>query len=716
MTQYGFFIDLSRCTGCHACTISCKQWHDLQPGPVKWIRVYQWEKGSFPDIDLKVLPLPCFHCESPACIDACPNHAIYKEEKYGAVLVDPDKCKGAGECFKACPYGAPQFDRDGPERKMSKCTMCIDRLEDGLKPICVLSCSLRALDFGPLDELLEKYGHLEQPGYRPVKGNPPCEAACPAGINPEAFITLAAAGQYNEALDLLEETTPFAGVLGRICTRPCESSCRRGQFDDALPICAIKRFIADHDIRSARNPIEPVPATGTNRVAVVGSGPAGLQCAYDLIRLGYPVTVFEAEAELGGLLRYGAPEYRLPKEVLDYEINRIGQLGVEFKAGTAVGGLDELFSQDYRAVFLATGAWSSTKLEVAGADAKGVFYALDFLKRVNDKGVVETGKTVVVIGGGSVAFDAARTALRLGAEKVHLVCIESRNLLSPDRIFAQDREIAEAEEEGVLIHPCRGIKEIVCDSGGRVSGVKTIPCLAVYDENGRFAPQYANNIASAPIAADTVIIAIGQAVEKTTLSGQFIRGGSSTVSVDSLTLQTADARVFAGGDMVSGPLDAVGAIAHGKEAAVSIDRYLKGQDLKAGRKCHLVKRRNTVQVKTALEPTVESNNRDSFVEVRQAFDKNVVMEQAERCLHCGSTVPSVIFKRESPKKPVIPWDAGKALKLWQKRCPDGVDPLPDVFTSVSGATADSALFGGRKELVLKPETGEARLFYTTDDE
>ena len=161
MTQYGFFIDLSRCTGCNACVVACKQWHDLPPGPVKWLRVYQWERGSFPNIDLRVLPIMCLHCKSPVCTKACPNNAISKEEKYGAVLVDPNKCTGERKCWAACPYGAPQFAGDGPGFTMSKCNMCIDRLEQGKTPICVLSCSLRALEFGPIDELREKYGNLQ---------------------------------------------------------------------------------------------------------------------------------------------------------------------------------------------------------------------------------------------------------------------------------------------------------------------------------------------------------------------------------------------------------------------------------------------------------------------------------------------------------------------------------------------------------------------------
>ncbi len=162
MTQYGFFVDLSRCIGCNACVIACKQWHDIPPGPVKWMRVYQWETGIFPDTRIHLLPIMCYHCENPVCVKACPEGAIYKEEKYGAVLVNADKCQGTRKCWKACPYGAPQFEGDKPGMKMSKCNMCIDRMEQGLKPICVLSCSMRALEFGPLDEMKEKYGDLRR--------------------------------------------------------------------------------------------------------------------------------------------------------------------------------------------------------------------------------------------------------------------------------------------------------------------------------------------------------------------------------------------------------------------------------------------------------------------------------------------------------------------------------------------------------------------------
>ena len=207
MTQYGFFIDQSRCIGCNACVIACKQWHDISPGPVKWMRVYQWEKGTFPDTRIHILPIMCYHCKNPVCVKACPNEALSKEEKYGAVLVNADKCQGTRKCWKACPYGAPQFEGDKMGMRMSKCNMCIDRLEQGLKPICVLSCSMRALEFGPLDELQEKYGKL-----RRVDSMPKDTITDPAVVfKPADSKKRVIAWDHNRALELWQKRESQAG-------------------------------------------------------------------------------------------------------------------------------------------------------------------------------------------------------------------------------------------------------------------------------------------------------------------------------------------------------------------------------------------------------------------------------------------------------------------------------------------------------------------------
>jgi len=712
MSQYGFLIDLSRCIGCNACVISCKQWHGISPGPVKWMRVYQWEKGSFPEIDLRVLPIPCFHCETPVCADACPNKAIYKEEKYGAVLVDPSKCTGERKCWEACPYGAPQFPGDEPGLKMSKCNMCIDRLEMGLKPICVLSCSMRALEFGPIDELIKKYGSKQD--KVPVKDCSPCRITCPAGIDAESYIELASVNKFDEALDLIRETTPLAGVLGRICTHPCETACQRGKFDDPLPIRSLKRFVADEAAKLTEKPVIPVPKIKDRKVAIVGSGPAGLQCAYDLARSGYPVTVFEAAPEIGGMLRYGIPEYRLPKEVLDNEASYIEKLGVEYRTGMSVTSFEEIFSQGFQAVFVATGARQSIKLEVEGEDAKGVFYALDYLEQANSGKKVNPGKHVVVIGGGSVAIDAARTSVRLGAQQVHLICLECRDLSIRDRMPAQDQEIEEAEKEGVIIHPCFGVYKILT-SGGKVAGIQAVACISVRDDHGNFAPKFAEDV-SPTINADTVIIAIGQTVQQSTLLEHLKKTGPGTINVDPVTLQTSDKRIFAGGDAVSGSLDVVSAIAHGKAAAISIDRYLQGRNMEEGRQTVAKSIRENLQVQCMAAPTIDLVEREFMSEVELPLQKDTALGQASRCLHCGKTVPSVVFKRELPKKQIIYWDFVKTLELWQNRHPEGEELLPSIFSQLSDATYDSVQFGGRKNLGLKAKTVEELMTRTTDDE
>ncbi len=715
MTQYGFLIDLSRCTGCNACVIACKQWHGIEPGPAKFIRVYQWEKGAFPDIDLRVLPIMCFHCENPLCAEACPNGAITKEEKYGAVLVDPGKCTGQRKCWEACPYGTPQFRSDDRSEKMIKCNMCMDRLEEGLAPICVLSCSLRALEFGPLEELAEKYGDTA-PENRPKKDRSPCRIACPAGVDAQGYINLAAKGHFKEALALFRETTPFAGVLGRACSRPCEVDCLRGRFDDAVSVCSIKRFMADRELEIGREKTSPVKPDKPEKVAVVGSGPAGLSCAYDLVKLGYPVTVFEAAPRAGGLMRYGIPEYRLPERILNNEIALIEESGVHIRTGSPVNRLDDLFKQEYGAVFLATGAWKSLRLDVPGMDAGGVAYAVDFLRQVRAGEKGTPGRKVAVIGGGSVAVDAARTALRLGAEDVHIVCLECLDLQSRDRMPAGDDEIEAAREEGVIIHPSLGVKRLLVKEG-RVTGIETMDCIRVRDEDGVFDPRFRECQFPFTLEADRVIVAIGQEVDPGALPAGIELSEGGTLSVNPLTLQSGHKQVFAGGDAVTGPVDIISAIAAGKEGAVSIDRYLRGKDLEKGRRLPAVSIRERVELKSMPPRVSGREERGGFKEVNQGYDRKTALEQAGRCLQCGTLVPSVVIKRPAPKKQIIPWDPVRALELWQKRQPVGGETLPDVFTDTDEITRlpEPGMIG-RDRLVLKAGNSEEILFYTTDDE
>lgn len=712
MNQHGFFIDLSRCTGCNSCTVSCKQWHDIPPGPAKPMRVYQWETGVFPEIELRMLPIMCYHCENPVCVEACPNKAIHKEEKYGAVLVDPDKCQGTRKCWIACPYGAPQYESDEPGTKMLKCDMCIDRLEEGLKPICVLSCSMRALEFGPLDEIVKKYGSLRRLNAKP--GNSPCLLACPAQVNAEGYIALVAEGKVKKALNLFRETTPLAGVLGRVCTHPCEAECQRGKIDEPIAIRSLKRYMADCELKGRAEKVIPFEKTKEKRVAIVGSGPTGLSCAYNLNRKGYPVTVFEAASQIGGMLKYCIPEYRLPKEILGKEIVYIEESGVEIRTDTPVKKLEEIFKSGYRAIFIATGAWISQKIGIHGEDARGVTYALDFLKRANSGENNRLGlNKVAVIGGGSVAIDSARLALRLGAKEVHLVCLESKDLTCRDRMLAQDLEIKDAEEEGVIIHPCLGIKRILIEDE-RVVGLETAICTSVLDAEGKFAPKLVEGPAPT-IVADTIIVAIGQRPDSREFS-EVEKSESGSIKVDELTLGTNIKGVFAGGDVVTGPADVVNAIAAGRQAAISIDRYLSGLELGQDRLPFFKSKIVMGGIKSIRPPVTPVKERKGYAEVELSLDQKTASEQANRCFHCGSTMPCMVFKPRDSKTKVIPWDATKALELWQKRQPFEGEPLPDIFDELSDVTEVPMDIVGRNRLVLKAKNSEELIYYTTDNE
>lgn len=468
-------------------------------------------------------------------------------------------------------------------------------------------------------------------------GYPPCQVECPAGVNGQDFLYLTAQGKYREALELVRLAIPFAGVLGRVCTHPCETKCERGNVEEPLSIRSLHRFIADCEFMEGRESATPIEKTKEERVAIIGSGPSGLACAYDLVRNGYPVTVFEAAPETGGMLRYGIPEYRLNKQVLDNEIHFIEELGVEIKTNSPVKSLEDIFNQGYKAVFLGTGAWRSQEMGIAGEDAEGVIYALDFLNKVNSGSEVGLGNKVLVIGGGSVAIDAARVSLRLGAKEVHLMCLETRDLTSKDRMPAQDLEVEQAEEEGVIIHPSLGPSKILTEEG-KVVGLETVICTSVLDSEGKFAPEFAEG-AGPNIEADTVMVAIGQRPDEKDFA-EVDKGPSGIIKVDETTLETNTEGVFAGGDAVSGPADVISAVAAGKQAAISIELYLAGMDVKESRPVPLkaieeVPKEGLVQEARQIAPVVEPEKRAGFAEVELGFEEEMATQESKRCLNCG---------------------------------------------------------------------------------
>ncbi|HUH65289.1 MAG TPA: FAD-dependent oxidoreductase [Syntrophales bacterium] len=475
----------------------------------------------------------------------------------------------------------------------------------------------------------------------------PCTVECPIGNDIEGFNYLVGQKKYGEAYDLLRETNPLPGATGRVCNHPCEKECNRIQFDEGVSIKSVERFIADTAMKAGYKPVKP-KVVRMESVAVVGSGPAGLSCAYHLGRMGYRVTVFEGARKTGGMLRYGIPEYRLPKKVLDNEIRYIEESGVDIKTNTPVKNAEDLFGQGYKAIFVATGSWTSHKVGVPGEETAGVLHAVDFLTRANSGEKVKMGNCVAVIGGGNVAIDSARLSRRLGAKEVHMICLESTDLSCKDRMPAQDVEIEEAEGEGVTIHPCLGIRKILADQG-KIVGLETVQCTSVINEQGRFAPEFGNGVAPT-IAADMVIVAIGQRPDDKDFAG-LERNPAKTIKVDSMTFETNIKGIFAGGDAVRGAGTVSEAIGAGKKAALAIHRFLEKGDA-----------REVAAVREVV--TYEEMNRDyfypvarnkaghldlgqavlSFDEVSLGYQEDQGVNEAQRCFGCAAP-PTFTFEQ-----------------------------------------------------------------------
>ena len=436
--------------------------------------------------------------------------------------------------------------------------------------------------------------------------NFPCMAACPVHTESGRYVALIEEGRYKEAYHVARRPNPFASICGRICAAPCESGCRRSKLDEPIAIRALKRFVCERfgvesmlDIERLREVFGKTVKKNGIKVAVVGGGPAGLSCAHDLALLGYEVTVFEAQSVAGGMLRLGVPEYRLPRELIRLEVNAILSLGIDLKLNSAVGRdftIAELKRQGYQAVFIAIGAHRSRDLKIEGVELDGVFRAVDFLLNVNLGYRVELGNKVIVIGGGNVAIDVARTAarqermdvghvtevaealdvarsaVRFGAKEVHMVCLEDWHEMP-----ATKDEISEALEERIQIHPHKGPSKIV-GRDGKVVGFETVDCVSVFDEQGRFNPKFAPATEHV-MEADTVIMAIGQSSDLSWIQPEdgIAITPRSTIKVDPNTLATSAPGIFAGGDVSFGPRNAIDAVANGKKAAQSIQQYLTGE-------------------------------------------------------------------------------------------------------------------------------------------
>jgi heterodisulfide reductase subunit A-like polyferredoxin len=468
----------------------------------------------------------------------------------------------------------------------------------------------------------------------------PCRMACPAGLNVQGYVQMVKEGKFQEALEIIMEDLPLPGVLGRICPHGCEDACRRAEVDAPVAIRNLKRLAADRvDPRGIQIPCAPARP---EQVAIIGSGPAGLSCAYHLARKGLRSTIFEALSQPGGMLRVGIPAHRLPREVLEQEIEVVTKLGVAIKLNTALGrdiSIDELFGQGFKAVYLAIGAHKGIGLGVPGEEADGVRQGVDFLREVNLTGMTRVGRKVAIIGGGNVAIDVSRSAVRLGAEETTIIYRRTRSEMP-----AWEEEIQAAEAEGVGITYLAAPREVLTRDG-RVTGLRCIRMqLTEPDSSGRKRPVPIPG-SEFEIECDQLIPAIGQRPDLSALEAitglTFSRYG--TLEVNAVTYATERAGVFAGGDLQTGPRVAIGAVAAGKEAAESILRYIEGRDMAAGRapaapatpRYRPIPQNEIRRPRASMPELPQEQRRGNFNEVELGFDEPTGRAEAGRCVNCG---------------------------------------------------------------------------------
>jgi len=524
-------------------------------------------------------PLFCHHCEDAPCALSCPEDAITADSKTGVVLIDGERCNGCN----ALP------GKSGAEKQETS----------------------------------------------------PCKVECPAHIDVQGYVNLAVKGKFQEALQLIKLASPFPSICGRVCHHPCESKCNRDQIDEPVAIHCIERFLADLDLNAGKRYMPKIRDEKEEKIAIVGSGPAGLTCAYYLAQEGYKATIFEKGPVVGGMLVTGIPSYRLPREIVEAEIQLIRDMGVLMKTGVEVGKditVSQLRKEGFKAFFIAIGAQECIRLGIEGEDLEGVYSGLDYLRQVNLGNPVRLGENVAVIGGGNVALDAARSARRLGSLNASI--IYRRGL---EEIPSRPEEIAQCQEEGIpintLAQPVRFI--------GKNGRVKAIECIKMHltepDESGRRSPEPLPG-SEFTIEVDAVITALGQESDWACLTPECACTVTEwgTMNVDPLTLQSDDPDIFAGGDAVRGPKSVIEAIADGRQAAISIDRYLSGQNLRLGRDRAFKaitepQKEKYDKAARAQMPRLEPQDRlKTFNEVQQGLAEAVAVQEAQRCISCGT--------------------------------------------------------------------------------
>ena len=602
-------------------------------------------------------------------------YEIVKRAEENGLMHDIPNIEGSGEtsaicncCACACfglragmMFGArdairSNFVAEVDEAKCVACAQCVEVCPGNALKLGQKLCATNDTSAPKYTKITETFNFAKavNEDYRENRedvlpsGTAPCKAACPAHIPVQGYLKLAAQGRYTEALELIKTENPFPAVCGRICNKRCEAECTRGDVDEAVAIDEVKRFIADHDMheetRFVPKMVNQIGRPYTEKIAVIGAGPAGMSCAYYLAQKGYPVTVFDRNPVPGGMLTLGIPSFRLEKDVLNAEIDILKEMGVEFRCGVEVGKdvtIQQLRGEGYKGFYLAIGAQKSAKLHIPGEELEGVLGGVDFLREVNLGNEPGIGRRCAVIGGGNVAMDVCRSAVRLGAEETYVFYRRSEAEMPAD-----PEEVREAMEEGVKFRFLSAPVEII-GTDGRVSAIKIEKMeLGEPDERGRRKPVGTGDFEIVEI--DSVIGAVGQTVDWGTLDvGALKTTKKDTAEADSLTYQTAQPDIFVGGDCYTGPKFAIDAIAAGKEAAISLHRYVHpGQTLTAGRdrreyraldKEHAMIGIGGFDREHRQTPGYNAAKAKTFADARVTFTEEQVRKECARCLGCGAT-------------------------------------------------------------------------------
>ena len=650
MKQLSIMADLDRCIGCKTCIVSCRNYNEIidhtnaTPNQIPYyLRVEARESGTFPNLSMDTWVVPCQHCLEPECLPACPQDAIGKDPETGVVRIDREKCDGCG--YK-------------PEMN----------IEDKVKPA-------------------------------------PCKTSCPAGLNAQGYIQMVKQGKYEDAVNLILKRVPLPGVLGRVCPQPCEDACRRKEVEP-ISIRELKRVAADNVDFSQLE----VPAIRDNghKVAVIGSGPAGLTGAYDLRLKGYKVTIFEAFDALGGMLRVGIPDYRLPTEVLDTEIAYLLRHGIEARTGVRFGSdvtLKNLADEGFDAILMGIGLQSGKELNIPGGNSNNVLDAVQFLREVNVGTRKQIGKSVVIIGGGNMAIDAARAARRLGCPKVTVLCLEDEKDMP-----AYAEEIEGARQEHIEFVHLTAPQEVKLKKG-KVIAIKCAKIEPGWKFNESGLPMYTPVKGSEfEIDCDTVIPAIGRRMDVPPMTkGKKLELSSMGAFQVSPQMQTSLPHIFAAGDAVRGPSTVIQAVADGHVAAEAIHRYLQGlpvvPDMEHRHQPPAPEEHTWKAVPSGIcekAPREKASYADPversacFLEECHGLSEEQAKTEADRCLNCGCSCMN------SCPLGVIQFDSqtGTSHKcnLCYDRVVHGLDPV-----CVETCLTDALSFGERDILKLQAE-------------